>query len=170
MGLIPIGLMGVTYSIYVAALWPMVPLVVKASVVGSAYGLCTAIQNIGLAIGPSIVGAVTNKKSDIPEDRSGANADAFIYVNIVLGGFAFMGVLSSIALLFSDKIYTNGILQKPGSSGDGNGDYVDILASPHTNRDEHNLAEQDENLRDYVNNDSKRTLVRKSIARSSVAR
>lgn len=39
LGIIPIVLMGLTYSIYVAALWPMVILVVKPSVVGSAYGL-----------------------------------------------------------------------------------------------------------------------------------
>lgn len=82
-------MLGITYSIYVAALWPMVPLVVKSHVVGSAYGLCTAVQNIGLAIGPSIVGAVTNKKSNDSEDRTGANNDAFVWVNVVLGCFAF---------------------------------------------------------------------------------
>ena len=51
--------MGVTYSIYVAALWPMVILAVKPQVLGSAYGLCTAIQNIGLALGPLVVGGLT---------------------------------------------------------------------------------------------------------------
>ena len=66
LGLIPIILMGVTYSIYVAALWPMVILAVKPQVLGSAYGLCTAIQNIGLALGPLVVGGLTfsDKKSN----------------------------------------------------------------------------------------------------------
>ena len=64
LGLIPIILMGVTYSIYVAALWPMVILAVKPQVLGSAYGLCTAIQNIGLALGPLVVGGLTFSNKD----------------------------------------------------------------------------------------------------------
>jgi len=78
--------MGLTYSIYVAALWPMVPLVVKPQVVGSAYGLCTSVQNIGLALGPLMVGGLT---------FSNKGPDAYIWVNVALGSFALMGVLSS---------------------------------------------------------------------------
>lgn len=73
--------MGITYSIYVAALWPMVILAVKPNVVGSAYGLCTAIQNIGLALGPLMVGGVT----------IGNGVDRYFYVNVCLGSFAFLG-------------------------------------------------------------------------------
>jgi nitrate/nitrite transporter NarK len=86
LGLIPIILMGLTYSIYVAALWPMVPLVVKPQVVGSAYGLCTAVQNIGLALGPLMVGALTFTQK---------GPDAYIWVNVALGSFALVGVFSS---------------------------------------------------------------------------
>jgi len=160
--------MGITYSIYVAALWPMVPLVVKPTVVGSAYGLCTAIQNIGLAIGPTIVGAVTNKKVTDEADRTGANNNAFIVVNVVLGGFAFLGVLSSLGLLIADRVYYKGILQKPASKKDDE-DHVDILASP-SGEDDHNLASSDPDLQGYLNDDSKKALVRRSIGRSSVAK
>jgi MFS family permease len=93
LGAIPIVLMGLTYSIYVAALWPMVPLVVKSQVVGSAYGLCTAIQNIGLALGPIMVGALTFAKSgdDGEPLRDGTNKNAYVWVNVSLGIFAMLG-------------------------------------------------------------------------------
>ena len=75
LGLIPIILMGVTYSIYVAALWPMVILAVKPQVLGSAYGLCTAIQNIGLALGPLVVGGLT---------FSDKHRDKYTYASVAL--------------------------------------------------------------------------------------
>ena len=42
--------MGVTYSVCAASLWPMVALIVSFQNLGSAYGLMTALQNLGLAV------------------------------------------------------------------------------------------------------------------------
>ena len=91
LGVIPIVLMGITYSIYVSSLWPMVPLVVKPTVVGSAYGLCTALQNIGLALGPLMVGGLTFKNK---------GPDTYTWVNVSLGICWILGIFSSIGLLF----------------------------------------------------------------------
>lgn len=91
LGMIPIILLGLTYSIYVAALWPMVILVVKPSAVGSAYGLTSGGQNLGLAIGPTMVGALTYKNK---------GADAYYWVNVLLGSFGVLGFFLIIALLF----------------------------------------------------------------------
>jgi len=41
--------MGCTYSLCAASLWPMVALIVNLKQLGSAYGLMTALQNLGLA-------------------------------------------------------------------------------------------------------------------------
>ena len=41
--------MGCTYSLCAASLWPMVALIVNIKQLGSAYGLMTALQNLGLA-------------------------------------------------------------------------------------------------------------------------
>lgn len=162
--------MGITYSIYVAALWPMVALVVKPQVVGSAYGLATSLQNIGLALGPMVVGALTFTESDEEGDTSGINNNAFNYVSLFLAAFSFLGVLSSLGLLISDRVYYGGLLQKPSSSK-SNEDHVDILESPAVgNRNPNNLANQNPDLKEYLDDSSKRSLVRKSIARSSVAR
>lgn len=54
----PLALIGIGYSIYAAALWGSIPYVVDAKTVGTAFGFCTAIQNAGMAVAPSIVGAI----------------------------------------------------------------------------------------------------------------
>ena len=52
--LIPLVLLGIGYSVYAAALWGCIPYTVPARLVGTAYGLCTSVQNIGLTISPQI--------------------------------------------------------------------------------------------------------------------
>jgi MFS family permease len=54
----PLILTGIGYSIYAAAIWGSVPYVVKSAQVGSAFGMATAIQNIGLVIAPTAVGYI----------------------------------------------------------------------------------------------------------------
>ncbi|MDP4266805.1 MAG: MFS transporter [Bacteroidota bacterium] len=46
---IPMGVMGLAFSLIPAVMWPSVALVVDQSKLGTAYGLMTMIQNIGLA-------------------------------------------------------------------------------------------------------------------------
>src|SRR5574338_19305 len=46
--LIPMSIMGISFSLIPAVMWPSVALVVKEAKVGTAYGLMTMIQNIGL--------------------------------------------------------------------------------------------------------------------------
>lgn len=167
LGVIPIVMLGLTYSVYVAALWPMVPLVVKPHVVGSAYGLCTAVQNIGLALGPLLVGAITFRKVK-GDDRSGANNDAYIWVNVALGIFAICGLLSSIGLMISDKVYYKGRLQKPSKSTREENN-VDILTSPAPGR-QIALGHLDSDLKEYRNNKDLRVKVKRSIAKSSMAK
>jgi nitrate/nitrite transporter NarK len=47
--ILPMILMGVAFSLVPAAMWPSVALIVKEKRLGTAYGLMTMIQNIGLA-------------------------------------------------------------------------------------------------------------------------
>jgi len=56
--LIPLILLGFAYSVYAGALWSSVPYVVPAPQLGTAFGLCTAVQNIGLTIIPFVIGGV----------------------------------------------------------------------------------------------------------------
>jgi MFS family permease len=53
---IPMIVLGAAFVLVPAAMWPSVPLIVKKEHVGTAFGLITFIQNIGLAIFPYLNG------------------------------------------------------------------------------------------------------------------
>ncbi len=46
---IPMGIMGLSFSLIPAVMWPAVAIIVEEKKLGTAYGLMTLIQNIGLA-------------------------------------------------------------------------------------------------------------------------
>lgn len=50
--------LGITYSFAASSTWPSIPLVVKDSVVGTAMGITTSMQMIGIGLCNLIVGAV----------------------------------------------------------------------------------------------------------------
>ena len=56
--LYPMILLGLSFSLVSAALWPSVPLVVEKRAVGTAFGLIFMVQNIGLAVFPVLNGAL----------------------------------------------------------------------------------------------------------------
>jgi MFS family permease len=60
----PLVLVGIGYSLYAAALWGSIPYVVQPRTVGTAFGFCTAIQNAGMAVAPTIVGAIIDATAD----------------------------------------------------------------------------------------------------------
>ena len=53
---IPMIILGAAFVLVPAAMWPAVPLIVKKEHVGTAFGLITFIQNIGLALFPYLNG------------------------------------------------------------------------------------------------------------------
>jgi MFS family permease len=54
---LPMAVIGLSFALVPAAMWPSVPLIVEKNMVGTAFGLMTMIQNIGLATMPQIIGA-----------------------------------------------------------------------------------------------------------------
>lgn len=48
--IVPNVLMGISYSILAASLWPMVAFLVPKKMLGTAYGFMQSIQNLGLAV------------------------------------------------------------------------------------------------------------------------
>ena len=49
-------LVGIGYTIYCGVIWGSIPYTVAPHTVRTAFGICTAIQNIGLVIAPYVVG------------------------------------------------------------------------------------------------------------------
>lgn len=57
----PMILLGFAFVLVPAAMWPSVPLIVRSGRVGTAFGLMTAIQNIGLGLFPLLNGLLRDK-------------------------------------------------------------------------------------------------------------
>ncbi|MBU4330477.1 MAG: MFS transporter, partial [Acidobacteria bacterium] len=53
---IPMITLGAAFVLVPAALWPSIPLIVRKERVGTAFGLMTAVQNVGLALFPFLNG------------------------------------------------------------------------------------------------------------------
>ncbi|MCX6558967.1 MAG: MFS transporter [Candidatus Aminicenantes bacterium] len=57
----PMIALGFAFVLVPAALWPSIPLIVKKERVGTAFGLMTAIQNVGMALFPLLSGMLRDK-------------------------------------------------------------------------------------------------------------
>eukprot|EP00804_Cyclotella_cryptica_P002129 CCRYP_006549-RA/>CCRYP_006549-RA protein AED:0.02 eAED:0.02 QI:208/1/1/1/1/1/3/273/614 len=63
----PVGPMvgqGIAYSLYAAVLWPSVPLTVSKQFIGTAFGVITSIQNMGLALFPLAIATIYNSSGN----------------------------------------------------------------------------------------------------------
>ncbi len=57
---LPMALMGIAFSLIPAVMWPSVAIIVDEAKLGTAYGLMTLIQNVGLAAFNFLIGAVND--------------------------------------------------------------------------------------------------------------
>lgn len=99
--LYPLVLTGVGYSIYAAAIWGSIPYVVDESAVGSAFGVTTAIQNIGLCIAPTLVGFIKDRTLEIDHGFFWVHA-FFLLVNVL--GFILNAMLYYIDIYHNDRV------------------------------------------------------------------
>jgi MFS family permease len=95
----PLIILGLCYSIYASALWPSIALVTEPAYHATAYGVVTAIQNLGMAAIPLGVGLLMPSPSCHPFD---ACVSSYEHAETLLIGFGLVGVLSSIALNIAD--------------------------------------------------------------------
>ena len=93
--------MGVTYAICAASLWPMVALIVPLDNLGSAYGLMTALQNLGLAVAPLSIAPILGKTATI---------DQYKTLEIVFSIISGVAVVCSLFLFLIDKTCYQSIL------------------------------------------------------------
>jgi MFS family permease len=87
--LLPLILLGIGYSIYACALWGSIPYTVPENMLGSAFGLCTAVQNTGLTITPFILTLLQSLSKPSPK----SNDNTVPYNNLSLSFLAFLGFI-----------------------------------------------------------------------------
>jgi MFS family permease len=83
--------LGAAFVLVPACIWPSVPLIVDARCVGTAFGLMTAIQNLGLATFPVANGALRDA------------THGYTASQIMFGALGFCGLIFSILLLRADR-------------------------------------------------------------------
>jgi MFS family permease len=87
------ALIGISFSLVPAVLWPSIPYLVKEGRLGTAYGLMTMVQNIGLT--------VVNLAAGWLNDRSNAgadNPDGYLPMLWLFGLLSLAGIVFSVLL------------------------------------------------------------------------
>jgi len=97
---------GLAYAGFAAVIWPSIPLIVPARLVGLAYGTAFSIQNAGLASFPLIIAAIYTESGDtyIPK------------VELFFVLVACVGVLVGLYLNYYDYFYISSILNNADNS------------------------------------------------------
>ena len=85
-------MLGFSFSLVPAALWPTIPLIIEDRRLGTAFGLMTLLQNIGMTAVPWLAGKIT--------DISGGN---YTYTMIMFASLGFVGLIFSLLLKISEK-------------------------------------------------------------------
>jgi MFS family permease len=95
---IPMGIMGIAFSMVPAIMWPSVSLVVDSSKLGTAYGLMTMIQNIGLFGFNMMVGWANDYSSANASNPGGYHLGMWIFSSL-----GFFGLLFAFLLRRNEK-------------------------------------------------------------------
>ena len=97
---VTILVLGASFSLVPAALWPSVPKLVDEKIIGSAYAAIFWIQNIGLGLFPALIGMVLNKTN--PEGTP-AHELNYTWALVMLAALGIAALLISIYLKAVDK-------------------------------------------------------------------
>lgn len=98
---LPMILLGAAFVLVPAAMWPSVPLIVPKERVGTAFGLMTTIQNIGLALFPFLNGRLRDL------------THSYTASMIMFASLGFFGLIFAILLKRADAREGH-ILERPG--------------------------------------------------------
>jgi MFS family permease len=82
-------LIGIAFSLVPAVLWPAVPYLVAPDRLGTAYGLMTMLQNIGLMVVNLAAGALNDANSAGPDNADGYRPMLWMFLLLSLFGFLF---------------------------------------------------------------------------------
>ncbi len=90
---IPMSIMGIAFSLIPAVMWPSVALIVNQEKLGTAYGLMTMIQNIGLFAFNLIIGFANDFSGASAANPGGYNLGMWIFSSLGFFGLLFAYLL-----------------------------------------------------------------------------
>ena len=113
-------ILGVSFSLVPAALWPSVPKVIDGKILGSAYSLIFWVQNVGLCFVPKIIGNVLNatnpgvaeaRSAAMAEGLTGAQLPAYDYTvpMMIFASFGVVAFILGLCLKHEDKVKGYGL-------------------------------------------------------------
>ena len=111
---VTILVLGASFSLVPAALWPSVPKLVDEKIIGSAYATIFWIQNIGLGLFPALIGIVLNKTN---EEGTAAHELDYTWALVMLAALGIAALLISVYLKAVDKKKGYG-LEEPNIKGE----------------------------------------------------
>lgn len=91
--LVPMGMMGIAFSLVPAVMWPSVAYIVEEGRLGTAYGLMTMIQNIGLAGFNFLIGWANDFARASADNPGGYALGMWIFSILGFLGFSFAWLL-----------------------------------------------------------------------------
>ena len=97
---VTILVLGASFSLVPAALWPSVPKLVDEKIIGSAYAAIFWIQNLGLGLFPALLGIVLNKTN---EAGTAAHELNYTWALVMLAALGIAALLNSVYLRAGDK-------------------------------------------------------------------
>jgi MFS family permease len=109
-------LLGVSFTLVPAALWPAVPRVVDENRIGTAYGIMTWIQSLGLLVFPFVAGRITDLSNpDITTEilESGARNLDYTSTTLMFAALGVCGLFFALFLKREDRQRLGNILELP---------------------------------------------------------
>ncbi|XP_059060480.1 major facilitator superfamily domain-containing protein 1-like [Achroia grisella] len=88
--------LGISYSLLASGLWPLVALIVAQNQLGTAYGICQAVQNLGLATVIILAGVIVDKYG-------------YLMLEMFFLGCLFVSLIAAVLIYIIDST-GNGIL------------------------------------------------------------
>jgi len=117
--LVGMVMLGLSFTLVPAAMWPAVPRIVDENRVGTAFGIMTWIQSLGLLVFPLFAGWITDSSNrGVTTEMLESGAGNLDYTNTTLM-FAFLavfGLVFAFILKREDSNNLSGILEKPEKS------------------------------------------------------
>lgn len=105
--ILPMAIMGIAFSLVPAVMWPSVSLIVDNSKLGTAYGIMTMIQNIGLSSFNLLIGFINDINQAGVDNPSGYTPGMWIFTSLGFFGLFFAYLLGS-----NERKKNNSLLEK----------------------------------------------------------